>query len=164
MASGDTLAIFKPFEGEPPLSAFATLDARNATPTVDFDGATDEEYVWTFVMPSNYTNRGVTVKLHIRFTSATSGNSRWQTSFENDVAQDIDSDGFATANSGGGVPNGTSGVETIVSINHANGSEIDSIVAGNLGRFKLRRDADGTSGTDDVTTDAELVAIEIVEQ
>jgi len=29
--------------------------------------------------------------------------------------------------------------------------------------LKIRRDADGTAGTDDVTTDAELVAVEIKE-
>jgi len=38
------------------------------------------------------------------------------------------------------------------------------VVAGDLFRLKIRRDADGTNGTDDITTDMELIGIEIVEQ
>lgn len=164
MASGNTLVVFHPLGNEPPSSNFATLDLRNSHPVLDFDGSTDEEAVWTFIMPAHYSGGGVTVKIHVMFTSATSGTVRFQTSFEAMASQDTDSDGFATANSGGGSANGTSGVETVISINHANGGEIDSIAAGGVGRFKLRRDADGTSGTDDITTDAEVTSISIIEQ
>lgn len=164
MATGDTLASFVPGNNEPPASAFATPDLRNSQPCLDFDGSADEEGVFTGIMPANYGGGGVNVKIHWRATSATSGSVRWQTAFENNVAQDIDSDGFASFNSGGGTPNAASGIPTITTIAHANGAEMDSVVAGNLFRIKLRRDADGTSGTDDVTTDVELVGIEITEQ
>lgn len=158
------MIIFTPQNNEPPASAFATLDTRNAHVVLDFDGSTDEEAVFRGVMPSNYAGGGVTVKIHVMFTSATSGTARLQTSFERVTGQDLDSDGFATANSGGGSANGTSGIETIISINHANGAEMDSVVAGDEFRMKIRRDADGTSGTDDITTDMEIKSVEIVEQ
>jgi hypothetical protein len=164
MATGDTLATFTPYQNEPPGSNYATLDLRNVHPVLDFDGSTDEEAVFTFVMPSNYGGGGVTVKVHYTATSATSGTARFQTSFERVTGQNIDSDSFATANSGGAATSGTSGIITTVSINHANGSEMDSCVAGDVCRLKIRRDADGTSGTDDIATDIEVVAVEIVEQ
>jgi hypothetical protein len=40
---------------------------------------------------------------------------------------------------------------------------MDSLAAGEPFRLKVRRDADGTSGTDDIATDAELVRIVIRE-
>ena len=43
------------------------------------------------------------------------------------------------------------------------GAQMDSLSAGEAFRLKLRRDADGTSGTDDVTTDAELLLVEVKE-
>jgi len=39
------------------------------------------------------------------------------------------------------------------------GAQMDSLANGEAYRLKIRRDADGTSGTDDITTDAELVAV-----
>jgi hypothetical protein len=40
---------------------------------------------------------------------------------------------------------------------------MDSLAVGEMFRLKIRRDADGSVGTDDVTTDAELVGVEIKE-
>lgn len=164
MASGNTLVAWTVLSNEPPASAFMTLDTRNGHPVLDADGSTDEECVFRGIMPSNYAGGGVTVKVHVMFTSATSGTGRLQTSFERITGQDTDSDGFATANSAGGSANGTSGIETVISVNHANGAEMDSVVAADEFRLKIRRDADGTSGTDDITTDMEIKSVEIVEQ
>lgn len=164
MASGDTLAVFTPYQNEPPSASYATLDLRNGHPCLDFDGSADEEAVFTGVMPDHYAAGGVTVKLHVAFTSATSGTANIEVSFERMTGLDIDADSFATMTDGSATPNGTSGIETIVSINFANGAAMDSVVAADLFRIKMRRDADGTNGTDDVTTDMELLGIEIVEQ
>lgn len=164
MASGDTIAVFTPFQNEPPAASFATLDLRNGHPVLDFDGSVDEEAVFTGVMPDHYAGGGVTVKAHVAFTSATSGTANIEISFERMTGLDIDADSFATMTDGAATPNGTTGIETIVSINFADGAAMDSVVVGDLFRLKLRRDADGTNGTDDVTTDMELLGIEIVEQ
>lgn len=164
MASGDTLSVFTPYQNEPPSASYATLDLRNGHPCLDFDGSADEEAVFTGVMPDHYAGGGVTVKLHVAFTSATSGTANIEVSFERMTGLDIDADSFATMTDGSATPNGTSGIETIVSINFANGAAMDSVVAADLFRIKMRRDADGTNGTDDVTTDMELLGVEIVEQ
>jgi len=164
MASGDTLCVFTALCNEPPASAAATLDERNAHLVLDFDGATDEEAVFSGVMPKNYSaTTGITVDLFIAFTTATSGNSRWQVAIERLDAsgQDIDSDGFAAFQSAGVSAPGTSGQVVVCSVTLTAGSQIDSLVAGEAFRLKVRRDADGTSGTDDITTDAELLAVHV---
>lgn len=164
MASGDTLAVWTVLANEPPASAFMTFDLRNGHPVLDADGSTDEEMVVRGIMPANYDGGGVTVKIHHMYTSATSGTGRLQSAFELVAGLDVDADSFASFNSGSSTANGTSGIETVTSINHSNGAEMDSVVAGNEFRLKIRRDADGTSGTDDITTDMEIKSIEIVEQ
>ena len=164
IASGDTLVTLLPYANEPPAANYATLDTRNGHPVLDFDGSADEEAVFTAVMPAHYAGGGVTVKLHCAFTSATSGTGNVEVSFERITSLDIDADSFATMTDGSVTPNGTSGIETILSIAFANGAAMDSVVAGDLFRIKVRRDADGTNGTDDITTDMELLAIEVVEQ
>lgn len=165
MSSGDTLCVWTALHNEPPASAFATFDTRNAHPVLDFDGTTDEEAVFSAKLPRRYRNGGVTVITTWMFTSATTGSLRVQTSFERIAPADLDldADSFATANSAGGSAPGTNGQTVEVSVAHANGSEMDSVVAGDLFRLKVRRDADGTSGTDDITTDAELLAVELKE-
>lgn len=163
MASGDTLIAFYPADNEPPTSAYATLDTRNAHPVLDFDDSTDESAVFTGILPRHYGGGGITVYLHWAATSATSGTARWSVAVEAIAAQDIDSDGFASAQTAGGTAHGTSGVETVTSIAFTDGAQMDSVVAGGAFRLKVTRDADGTSGTDDMTGDAELLCVEVKE-
>ena len=165
MASGNTLAVFTPYNSEPPSANYATIDLRNLHPVLDFDGATDEEAVFTGILPRHYGGGGLTVYLHVMFTSATSGSAYWQAAFErmDDGTLDTDADSFASFKGAAGNPNGTSGVMTLVTITFTSGAEMDSLAAGEMFRLKIRRDADGTAGTDDVATDAELVGIEIKE-
>lgn len=162
MASGDTLIQWDAQSGISPASNYATPDLRNSRPCLDFDASTDESILFHGVLPRNYAGGGLTVSLHWRATSATSGSCRWQTAFERGNT-DIDSDSFATANSAGGTANGTSGISTVTTIAHASGAEMDSLAAGEEFWLKVNRDADGTSGTDDMTGDAELYAVEIKE-
>lgn len=163
MASGDTLAIFMPADNEPPSSSYATLDTRNGHPVLDFDAGTDESAVFSGILPRNYAGGGITIYLHWAASSATSGSCRWATAIETISGLDIDADSFATANTTGGTANGTSGIETVTTIAHTSGAEMDSLAAGGAFRLKVTRDADGTSGTDDMSGDAELIAVEIKE-
>jgi hypothetical protein len=165
MASGDTLAVFNPYCNEPPATIYATLDLRNYHPVLDFDGAADEEAVFSGILPRNYAGGGLTVYLHVMFSSATSGSAYWSVSIErmDDASLDMDADSFAAVQSAAGNPNGTSGVTTLVTITFTNGAQMDSLAAGEMFRLKVRRDADGSAGTDDVTTDAELLAVEVKE-
>jgi hypothetical protein len=165
MSSGNTLVVFGPNDNEPPASAFATLDTRNVHPTLDFDGATDEEAVFSAVLPAHYAGGGLTIDTFWAFSSAVSGSLRVQSAIERIDASslDIDADSFAAFNSAGGTAPGTSGQVIKVTLTHASGAEMDSLAAGDMFRLKIRRDADGTSGTDDITTDAELLAVHVKE-
>jgi hypothetical protein len=157
-----TYAFFTPLDNQPPASNFATLDTRNTTSPVailDFDAATDESAIFVGVMPeAAVLTSGLKVFIHWAATSATSGACRWGAQIERLEAHDIDGDGFDTAGTNGTTTNATSGVvnETEITV-----SNIDSLAAGEPYRLKIYRDADGTSGTDDMTGDAELIAVEV---
>lgn len=166
MATTNIMAVFGPTDNEPPSANYATLDTRNGHPVLDFDGATDEEAVFTSILPRHYAGGGLTVKIHVAFTSATSGSGRIQADIERIDASslDIDADSFTgTFQSAGVTAPGTSGQVVVASIAFTSGAQMDSLAAGEPFRLKIRRDADGTSGTDDITTDMELVAVEVME-
>jgi hypothetical protein len=165
MASGNTLIIFTPLSNEPPATIYATLDLRNYHPVLDFDGAADEEAVFTGILPRHYAGGGLTVYLKVMFTTATSGNAYWQACFEriDDASLDTDADSFANFKGAAGNPNAASGKTTLVTIAFTSGAEMDSLASGEMFRLKIRRDADGSAGTDDVTTDGELLGVEIKE-
>jgi len=157
--------IFRPFMNEPPAANYATLDTRNAHPVLDFDGAADEEAVFSGILPSSYAGGGLTVSTWWAFTSATSGSLRVQAAIERvDVSSlDIDADSFTSFQSAGGTAPGTSGQVIKVDVVFTDGAQMDSLAAGEVFRLKIRRDADGTSGTDDIATDAEVVMAMVVE-
>ncbi len=162
MASGDTLLIFTPLHNEPPASNPATFDTRNAHPVLDFDASTNEDAVFSGIMPRNYAGGGLTVYLHYAMSTAISNDIDWDAAFERigDQQQDIDSDGFAAVNSVDNttVP-ATSGLVDIVSIAFTDGADMDSIAVGEGFRLKVTRDA----ASDTATGDAELRFIEIKE-
>lgn len=161
MASGDTLLIFTPLHNEPPSSNFATLDLRNGHPVLDFDGGSNEDAVFTGVMPRSYGGGGLTVYIHYA-VAGVSGDIDWDVAFERigDQQQDIDSDGFAAVNSVDGttVP-ATAGLVDIVNVAFTEGADMDSIAVGESFRLKLTRDAVSDTNTDD----AQLIAVEIKE-
>lgn len=152
---------FSPLANEPPTSNPATPDLRNSHPVLDFDGSTDEEAVFTGVLHPEYGGGGLTVTTHWSFTSATGGSLRVQAAIERIDASslDIDADSFASFQSAGGTAPGTSGQRIAVAVTFTDGAQMDSLAAGEMFRLKIRRDADGTSGTDDITTDAELLMV-----
>ena len=167
MASGDTLSKFHPYNNEPVATNYATLDTRNQHPVLDFDPTTDEEAVFSDVMPQHYNvANGVTVYIHYAMSTAVADEVVWQAAFEliGDQDQDLDSDGFAAFQSSGAITvPGTSGLVDICTIAFTAGAQLDSILAGDGFRLKVRRDADSTSATDDATGDAELRFVEIRE-
>lgn len=162
MASGNTLLVFGPASNQPPAAAFATVDTRNSIMVLDFDASTDESAVFVGVMPRNYAGGGLTITGHAMHSSATSGTSRWQGQIER-MNTDEDADSFATAASAACAASATSGIISTFTLTFASGAAMDSLVAGEPFRLKITRDADGTSGTDDATGDAEIVSIEIRE-
>ena len=163
MASGDTLLAWTAQSNQPPASNAATLDTRNEHPVLDFDASTNESAIFSGVLPRNYAGTtGITVAIHYSMTSATSGDIDWDVALERigDQQQDVDSDGFAAANSVDNttVP-GTSGNVDIVTVTFTDGADMDSIAVGEKFRLKITRDA----VSDTAAGDAELHAIEIKE-
>lgn len=163
MASGDSLVVFTPLANEPPASAFATLDTRNSHPVLDFDAATDESAVFTGVLPRHYGGGGITISLRWAASSATTGDVVWNTQIERleDEGTDMDADSFAAANAATATTAGTSGASQYTDIAHTSGAQMDSLAAGETFRLKVTRDAN--NGSDTMTGDAELVAVEIRE-
>ncbi len=162
MASGDTLLVFHPYNNEPPSSNYATLDTRNQHLVLDFDKTTNEDAVFSSVMPQNYDGGGLTVFIHYSMTTVITGDIDWDVAFERigDQQQDVDSDDFTGVQSVDNVTvPGTTGYVDIVNIVFTDGAQMDSIAVGEKFRMKITRDA----VSDTADNDAELHAIEIRE-
>lgn len=162
MASGDSLLLFDASSNRPPSSNYATLGYRNGHLHLEFDDTTNEDAIFSGLMPQSYAGGGVTVYLHYAMTSATSGDVDWDVAFERvgDQQQDIDSDSFAAANSVDNttVP-ATSGNVNVADVAFTDGADMDSVAAGEYFRMKVMRDA----SSDTATGDAELITVEIRE-
>jgi hypothetical protein len=153
-----TYEVFTPLHNQPPASNYATVDTRNSIMVLEFDAATDESSVFVGVMPEAASlGSGLKVRIHWMADTATSGTCRWGVQIER-MNTDEDSDSFDTVATAGSTTNGTSGIITTTEITI---TTIDSVAAGEPYRLKVFRDADGTSGTDDMTGDAQLVAVEV---
>ncbi len=165
MASGDTLVVFTALNGEPPSSNYATLDTRNQIPILDFDDSTDESIVFAGVMPRHYAGGGLTVTVGWMAATATSGTISLDAAFMSvtDDADDLDSDEFAAANNANPTTASATGEVDYATITFTDGADMDSVAAGEYFRLKITRDADGTTSTDDLSGDMELVFVEIKE-
>jgi hypothetical protein len=128
---------------------------------IAFDGATDEERVFSGALPLSYGSGGLTCELWVAAASATSGTARFQAAIERLVTEslDIDADDYASFQSVGVSVPATAGHVKKIAITFTNGAQMDSLAAGESFRLKVRRDADGTSGTDDIATDMHLVRV-----
>jgi hypothetical protein len=161
MATGDTLAKLLPLGYEPPASNYAQLALENAHPVLAFDQTTQETAIWTEIMPNNYSAAtGITVKVWWT-AQVTSGNVQFLGSFERmDAGTDLDADSFAATQSSGttNVP-GTGGDPQVQTITFTAGAQVDSVVAGDVFRFRLQRDP----ATDTAAGDVSILAVEIRE-
>ena len=163
MASGDTLVVLTALNNEPPASNPATFDTRNQHPVLDFDADTSEDGVFSAAMPRNYGGGGVTVYCHYSMSSATGNSVKIDAAFERvgDEQQDIDSDGFAAANTVTDAVPTTTGHVGIANITFTDGADMDSVAVGEKFRIKITRDASDVA--DDALGDMELHLIEIKE-
>ena len=158
-----TLARWTALDNQPPASNYATFDTRNSIAVLDFDATTDESAVFVNIAPEGADfSAGAYVIIKWMGTSATSGAAMWEASIER-MNTDEDSDSFDSVLFASGTANGTSGIITSTSISLAAG-DCDGLTAGEPFRLKISRDANGTNGTDDMTGDAELVAVELQQQ
>jgi hypothetical protein len=159
----DTLCRWRVSDATPHPNLPAQLDTRNSNTVLDFDADTDETMYFDDILPRRYGGGGVVVEIHYAMTTATSGNVVWMVAWENqaDEAQDLDSDGFASAKTVTHAVSDTSGKVKRATITFSDGAEMDSVGAGDLFRVSLVRDADNASDT--ATGDAEVRFVHVYE-
>lgn len=166
-ASGGTskpFIVFKPLDNEPPTSNYATLDARNNHPVLEFDTTTQEAAIFSDVLPVGYAGGGLTVEVYFAADTATTGTIGWDVAFERIDASslDIDADSFGTAKTitAATVP-GTSGQILKTSAVFATGSpdDMDNLAAGEAFRLRIRRDV----ANDTATGDAQILRVVVRE-
>lgn len=171
MASGNTLVVFGARDGVPTATSGAAhaVFAGGSTPAggipvLDFDSAADEYADFIAVLPRNYASGGLTLTLYW-IASATTGTCRWGAAFRRvaDDAEDLDTSHSYDFNTTGASPASAAGEVKYTTITFSDGADMDSLAVGELFALRIFRDGDGTSGTDDMTGDARLVAIEIKE-
>lgn len=165
MASGDVLCTFTALDNMPPAASYATFDTRNGYAVLDFDDTTDESAVFCGVMPANYAGGGLTVTVGWMATSATTGTISLDVAFMSvtDDADDLDTKAFAAANNANPTTASATGEVDYATVTFTDGADMDSVAAGELFYLKVTRDANGTTSTDDVSGDMELVFIKLVE-
>jgi hypothetical protein len=120
-----------------------------------FDASSDENAVWQFRMPANYSS-ALTLKLQFACASTQSGTNtvKWNGYLmavtPDTDAQDLDADSFAAANAGTETLDNdqTAGYARELSITMTNA---DSVAGGDYCRLKVERDT-----TDTATGDIEL--------
>lgn len=154
---------FKPMDSEAPTSNYAILSQRNNHPLLSFDDTTQWATMFTGVLPDGYGGNGVTVSVWCALASAITGTVGWDVAFERDDAGglDIDGDSFATAQTITAVTvPGTSGLLLKMSVNIADGADMDSLAAGEMFRLRVRRDV----ANDTAVGNAQLLAVHVVEQ
>jgi len=165
MASGDSLCYVSALMNEPPSSNYAKFDTRNSVPVLDFDDTTDQTAEFGLLMPRHYGGGGVTVTVGWAATTATTGTISLDVAFKSisDDADDLDTKAYAAANNANPTTASVSGEVDYATITFTDGADMDSVAAGEYFRLKVTRDADGTTSTDNMTGDMELVFVEVRE-
>lgn len=120
-----------------------------------FDGATDEHWLFSFLIPSNYSSGG-TLRGEVKFTSATTGNAIMKGGQVTTVTSSTDDDAltFAAGDLSAAVAADATQGRTIaftIALTATNMLANDKIV------LFIGRDPDNAS--DDITTDLELLAL-----
>lgn len=147
---------------EPPATNFAQLGFVNGHPVLNFDTTTQWAAIWTFILPTNYTNAtGITVLITSILASAIAGTLGYLASIERmDVATNLTADSFGptTTLASAAVP-GTVGLAMIHSVAITKGANMDNAVAGDTCRIKLARDV----ATDTAAGNSQMLSAEIRE-
>ena len=131
-------------------------------PVLAFDSATDEHADFIGVMPRHYGGGGLTVVLHWA-SGVTSGATVWNVALRRvaDDAEDVDTSHTYDFNAVTATTASAAGEVDYATITFTDGADMDSIAVGELFCLRVRRDAD--NGSDNMTGDALLTAIEVRE-
>jgi hypothetical protein len=166
MSSGNSLCGFAPQDNEPTATDFATYDARNAHPCLDFDASTTEYAVFTGFLPRHYSNGGITFQLTWAGTSGATGSVVWGISIENlgsTSTTNLDTNSFGTATifATDTCPT-TSGLLADTSIAFG-ATQLDGLATQGGAAFRARLKRNATATGDTMSGDAEMVFLEVRE-
>src|SRR5688572_23728001 len=166
MSSGNSLCGFAPQDNEPTATDFATYDARNAHPTLDFDASTTEYAQFTGFMPRHYSNGGITIQMTWAGTSGATGSVVWGAAIETlgvTATTNLDTNSFGTATifATDSCPT-TSGLMTTTSFVFG-ATQLDGLATSGGDPFRLRIKRNATATGDTMSGDAEFVFAEIRE-
>lgn len=140
-----------------PASNYAGVAVRNAHPVLTYDTTTPETAYFYGVVPDNYASEGFTFEVWYCAATATSGTIGWTVAFETLDGQDIDSSGFASAQTitAATVP-ASAGQVTSGTVDFTN-AQIDGLVAGDAFRISLTRN----TSADNASGDAQVLQCEL---
>ena len=173
MASGDSLLILTPAMASLPATSYATFDtmAGASTPAesilvLDFNDTTNEYADFYCVMPEHYAGTtGITCTIMFSAAEAATDVVEWQIALRRvaDDAEDLDTTAH-TYDYNAVVATAPSIVGEVAYADRtfSNGTDMDSVVAGDYFILRITRDPTPSSGTD-VTGDASLHAIHVKE-
>lgn len=155
--SGTPWHVFRPSQAVFPTSNAPALSARNLHGILGFDDTTAESVIFEDALADSYAS-GSDLTIKIYWTAAaTSGTVMWSAEIETLASQDIDSDGYDTAeNSTADTTNATSGIYTVSTIALTN-AEADVIAAGTPFRLRIAR----VPGSDTLVGDAQLLRVTV---
>jgi hypothetical protein len=158
-AGANQVLLLVPAANTPPVTNPSTFGLRNNVPCLFFDDSTDEFAIFPLLCMPAYGGGGLTVDVYWAATSATSGTGGWHAAIEGQDT-DIDSDSFAANQSASTTTSGTSGIRVKTTIVFTDGSQMDSLAAGQIGRLRITRN---TSVGSDVVGDLELYSVTVRE-
>lgn len=166
MATGQLIGFFSAASFYASDSSAPQWTHRNNVPVLAYDATTDEYADTLGVVPPNYSGNGVYVDIDFITDDTTDTHvSSWLVQFEKRATggDDLDSSSFATAVIGSGTANATAGkvCTARLTVSHAS---FDSPSAGDMYRMRITRDGNGSSGTDDITSDCHVQGVYITEQ
>ncbi len=139
----------------------ATLDSRNGHNVLVFPDAVDTTAYFAG-RAVGYAGGDINFPFSIMCNAATSGVVEIHTAIETSPA-DADSDDFDTDVETSCSCSGTAGGRTYCTATHVV-ADLDGLAVGNDFRLRFRRDGDGTTGTDSLTDDLQLVIVSAEEQ
>lgn len=165
MASGNTLVYWDALSGQVPSTGYATLGNRNGVFAWEYDDTTDESVDFGGFMPSTYAGGGITVTVGWMAASATTGTISLDVSCMSvtDDADDLDTKAFAAANNANPTTASATGEVQYTDVTFTDGADMDSIAAGEYFRIRVTRDANGTTSTDNMSGDMQLVFVVVKE-
>lgn len=170
MASGNTLLVFTARDGVPTGTAGAAhgmlagaASPAEGVPYLAFDSATDEYVDFQGVMPRNYAGGGLTLTIYWA-SGVTTNDTVWRAAFRRvqDDAEDIDTTAHSyDYNSVTATTASAAGEVDYATITFTDGTDMDSLAVGEL--FILRVTRNASSGSDTMSGDAYLIAVEVKE-